>query len=399
MSRTLQSIGAVASAVAALTSVPAQEPAIDPARAANTIILDETGVKNLRIETVEVEEREFESTVFAIGRIEEIPANRSVLSSRISGRAAKVHAFEGDHVEKGQVLVEVESRQPGDPPPLVPLKAPQSGLVVASHVRVGQPVEPDAELLDISDRSRVWAVAEIPEKEAAAIGMGTEARITVPAVGGDPVSATLTRYGVTADRVANTVEGIFEIKNEAQSEGEGEALQPGMRAEFSIITGTRSDVLAVPREAIQGDPAKRVVYVKDFELPNAFVRAPVQVGEQNDRYVEIVNGLFPTDEVVTRGSYSLGFAGGGSISLKEALDAAHGHEHNEDGSEMTPEQLAAREAAKAAQHGHGKGGGELNTLLLVYAIAVTLSAIVMAQLLWRKRNSEPVSTEYADASD
>jgi len=37
------------------------------------IILDATGVANLRIQTVEVEERDFETTVFAIGRIEEIP--------------------------------------------------------------------------------------------------------------------------------------------------------------------------------------------------------------------------------------------------------------------------------------------------------------------------------------
>ncbi len=80
----------------------AAEEAMDSDRIANTIILDESGVQNLRIETVEVEESDFETTVFAIGRIEEIPANRSVLSSRISGRAVKVNAFEGDRVEKGQ---------------------------------------------------------------------------------------------------------------------------------------------------------------------------------------------------------------------------------------------------------------------------------------------------------
>ena len=51
-----------------------------------TIVLDQTGVANLRLQTVEVEERDFETTVFAIGRIEEIPAQHSVLSSRIAGR-------------------------------------------------------------------------------------------------------------------------------------------------------------------------------------------------------------------------------------------------------------------------------------------------------------------------
>lgn len=357
------------------------EEAIDPGRAANTIILDENGVKNLGIETVAVEEQEFETTVFAIGRIEEIPANRSVLSSRISGRAIKVNAFEGDHVVKGQVLVEVESRQPGDPPPVIQLKASQDGIIIASHVRVGQPIEPDAELLDISERSEMWAVAKIPEKEASAIKIGTSARIQVPALGEEVIEATLTRFGIMADREAGTVEGIFQIPNIPEGR-----LQPGMRAEFSIIVGMREDVMAVPRTALQGDPSKRVVFVKDFDLPNAFVKAPVQVGEQNDGFIEIVSGLFPGDEVVTQGSYSLGFAGGGSVSLKEALDAAHGHEHNEDGSELTPDQKAAQEGGGDG-HDH-EAGGKMNTYLQIYAVIMTLLFIVVAQLLWRNRKAK-----------
>ena len=72
--------------------------AAEEAREKNTIILDEIAVKNLRIQTQEAEERDFETTVFAIGRIEEIPSSRSVLSSRIAGRVTALNAFEGDTV-------------------------------------------------------------------------------------------------------------------------------------------------------------------------------------------------------------------------------------------------------------------------------------------------------------
>ncbi|TAG08028.1 MAG: hypothetical protein EAZ42_12055, partial [Verrucomicrobia bacterium] len=102
----------------------------------NTTILDETGVKNLRIETVEAEETTFEETVFALGRIAEIPERRGVLSSRISGRVIGLEAQEGDTVEKDQILVRVESRQPGNPPPVIELKSPIGGLVVESHIRL-----------------------------------------------------------------------------------------------------------------------------------------------------------------------------------------------------------------------------------------------------------------------
>jgi hypothetical protein len=123
-----------------------------------------------------------------------------------------------------------------------------------------------------------------------------------------------------------------------------------MRAEFSIITGRRENVISIPRAALQGDASNRFVYVKHFDLPHAFIKTPVQVGAMNDRFVEIVGGLFPADDVVTRGAYSLSFAGGGGgVSLKEALDAAHGHEHAEDGSELTAEKRAELEAKKKAQ--------------------------------------------------
>lgn len=365
----------------------AQEAAIDADRAANTIILDETGVKNLRIQTEIVEERDFETIVFAIGRIEEKPENRSVVSSRISGRIVELNAYIGDEVKKGDIIAKVESRQPGSPPPIIDLVAPMSGVVVESHARLGEPVEPAQDILDIADRSKMWAVAKVPESEAGKIRSGTKARMKIPALGDDLTEIEMEKYGVNADREAGTVGGIFVVEN---LEGR---LKPGMRAEFSIITAKRDFVMAVPRKAVQGDPTKRVVFVKDFDLPNAFVKAPVVLGEQNDLYIEVVEGLFPGDEVVTRGSYGLSFAGSGSgMSLKEALDAAHGHEHNEDGSEMTTEQKAAREGGGDG-HDHGEEdhgpAGTFDMIIRVWAGIATIMALLWLQGLLGRRKGNP----------
>jgi cobalt-zinc-cadmium efflux system membrane fusion protein len=348
----------------------------------STIILDKNGVENLRIQTVEVETRDFETTVFAIGRIEEIPSKRSVLSSRVAGRVVDLKVFTGDRVQAGEVIALVETRQLGNPPPTIELKAPQSGLVVNSHVRLGQPVQPDAELMDISDRSEMWAVAKIPEQEAARVDLGSIAHIQVPALGGATFDAKLIRFGVNADRGAGAIEGIFLLSN---PEGR---LRPGMRAEFSVVLDVRADVLAVPRDSIQGDPANRVVFVKDFDLPNAFVRVPVVIGQRNDRFAEVLRGLFPGDEVVTQGSYSLGFVGGEqSMSLKEALDAAHGHEHNEDGSEM-----AGDKKTEESEHDHGHEGahgwsGAQSLLLAIYAAVMSVLFLIVLQRLLNQRRA------------
>lgn len=292
--------------------------------------------------------------------------NHSVLSSRISGRIIEVNAFEGDHVKKGDVLVKVESRQPGSPPPVIELKAPRDGLIVASHIRLGEPVEPEKELLDIMDLKEVWASAQVPEDIMSKIKPGSKAHIRIPALGGENIDGELLRFDTKADVDDGTIGAIFHVPNPELR------LRPGMRAEFSIVTSTRKNVIAVPREAIQGDLANRIVFVKHVELPNAFTKLPVQTGESNDRYVEIVKGIFPGDEVVTKGSYSLSFASGSGISLKEALDAAHGHEHAEDGSELTEEQRAAKKDSHT-----GEAPETLSPLTLFFAATTGLLLILL----------------------
>ena len=171
---------------------------------------------------------------------------------------------------------------------------------------------------------------------------------------------------------SGTLEAIFRLSNEELQ------LRPGMRAEFSIITSLRENVMAVPRAAVQGDPANRVVYIPHEELEHTFIRSQVVTGAQNDQYIEIVSGIFPGDPVVTTGSYFLGATTGG-MSLKEALDAAHGHEHNEDGSIMTDDQKAARDAAKGIGHEEAKDTGPrtlfFSITTIVFFFLLVLSGI------------------------
>lgn len=348
------------------------------AQDSNMIVLDEHGVKNLRLETVEVEEADFEETVFALGRIAEIPERHAVVSSRISGRVVGLEAHEGDAVTAGQTLVRVESRQPGNPPPVIELKAPIGGLVVESHVRLGEPVEPDKELLDISDLSEVYAIARVPEHHAARLAPGSQAHIVVSALGNQIIEGEMLRFGTSADRESGTIDAVFRVANPDLR------MRPDMRAEFSVVLSKRANVMSVPRAALQGDAANRFVYVRDFELPNAFRKAPVQVGQMNDRFVEITSGLFPADEVVTRGAYSLSFAGGGNVSLKEALDTAHGHEHAADGSEPTgDEQAAHAEEDHHDDHAHEESGPFWKI------VSGVLLVMLVVSLAFRKSQSPP----------
>lgn len=329
-----------------------------PARNENTVILDETGVRNLGIETTPASESRFESTILVTGEIEHTCASHTVLSSRVSGRVSEVLTHKAHFVRKGDVVARIESRLPGNPPPIIDLTAPGDGWITESKVHLGAPVEPDEELMTILDLSEVWVIAKVPQHHAPSLKSGLTARVTLPALGGEERMASFHGLGVGADAEKGTIDAVFGMKNP------GNRMRPGMRAEITLVTASRDGVLSVPLEALQGDHSNRFVFIKDYELGNAFVRVPVTVGARNEKLVEIVAGLFPGDEVVTRGAYPLAFAGKGSASLKEALDAAHGHPHNEDGTEMSKEQIQA--AGASSPHGPGDHSHASGTPLILF---------------------------------
>jgi cobalt-zinc-cadmium efflux system membrane fusion protein len=348
----------------------------DPNRLANTVILDAGGVKNLGIVTVEAEETTFEETVFSLGRIAVLPGNRAIVSSRIPGRAFSVLALPDQTVDEGEELMWVESRQPGDPPPKIMLEAPMTGLIARVDIAVGQPITPDQSLMEIIDLTAVEASASVPEHLASKLKKGLKAHIRVPGFPDKVFEAELAHLGAYADGESGTIEAAFHVPNPDK------LLRPAMRAEFNIVVGSKENVMAIPRAAVQGDVASRFVYIKDYELEHAFVKTPVVLGAENHEFVEVKSGLLAGDEVVTRGAYSLAFAGKGSVSLKEALDAAHGHPHNEDGSEVTKEQAAAH--ADGHDHGHGgRAGWGLLTTFFAASTGLLLLLLILSVVMKR----------------
>lgn len=73
------------------------------------IKLSEKEVEDLHIKTTKVESEIKNYKVIAPGISAPHPAHVSIISAPIDGRVAKIHAYEGDHVQKGQVIMQMES--------------------------------------------------------------------------------------------------------------------------------------------------------------------------------------------------------------------------------------------------------------------------------------------------
>lgn len=355
--------------------------AAEPERADNLIILDAAGVANLQLDYAEAEETTFEETLFALGALEVLPGKKAVVSSRIPGRAYSVLVIPHQEVDAGAEVAWIESRQPGDPPPTVRLEAPISGLISKVSIAQGQPVSPDDALIEILDLEILEASAHVPLHLAGKLAAGQKAHIRVPMLPEKVFEAELAHLAAEADPGTGTLEAAFHVPNPDM------LLRPGMKAEFNIVVSKRENVMSIPRAAVQGDVAERFVYIKDYELKNAFVKCAVVLGARNDQFVEVKEGLLPGDEVVVRGAYALGFAGKGSVSLKDALDAAHGHPHNEDGSELGAEDLAKAGGGEGRDHGHASTGWTRLTTFFAATSGLLLVLLIVATLKRREAAS------------
>lgn len=255
--------------------------------------------KNLALQVEEAELRTLEKTVLVFGQIETIPNHSAAVSSRIAGRVADVKVTDGESVKKGQVVVEVESLQLGEPPPRAQYTAPIDGIVVDRHAVQGDSVEPNKHLMEIVDLSEVYAEGRIFEGQVAAIKTGQKVRVSVESYPTNEFTGTVDLLSGTLDPETRTLKVWVRIKNP------GLILRPNMRARLNIVTAEADSVVTVPHSAVLGDAGNLFVFVQSDTDELIFERRPVVVGMKDDRYVEVIEGVLPSDKVVTLGNYQL----------------------------------------------------------------------------------------------
>lgn len=281
---------------------------------------------NLGLKVEEAELRTLEKTFMVIGQIEAIPSRSAAVSSRISGRVVTIKANEGETVKKGQAVVEVESRQVGNPPPRVTYEAPIDGVVTHRDVVLNDSVEPDKHLLEIVDTSEVFAEGQIFEGQVALVKPGQKVRVRVESFPGQTFTGTVELIGGQLEPETRTLKVWVRVPN-ADSR-----LRPNMRATLHIVTDQAESVVAIPHSAVLGEAGNLFAFVQTDNDGLVYERRAIVTGIKDDQYVEIMEGIFPSDKVVTLGNYQLQYVTSkpkpkGDATAAEAdhaaVDAAH----------------------------------------------------------------------------
>lgn len=175
---------------------------------------------------------------------------------------------------------------------LVTVTSPISGKVADREVTLGQSFE-DAggKLMTIINDSRVFATANIYEKDLNQVRNGQQVRVKVASLPKRTFIGRITRIG-------SVVEGETRVVPvQAELENSGGVLKPGMFAELEVVTNQASPaILAIKSAAVVEANGKKQVYVQNG---NAYQPVEVTLGQTFGDMVEVKTGLFEDDLIVT----------------------------------------------------------------------------------------------------
>jgi cobalt-zinc-cadmium efflux system membrane fusion protein len=175
------------------------------------------------------------------------------------------------------------------------LSAPIAGVVVDRQVGPGQYVQAGAGTpqFTIADTSSVWLLANVRETDAARVKLGQLVEVHVPAYPDRVFKARLTYVSAVVDPVTHRLPVRAEIGNR-----DG-ALKPEMFANFRILTSDASESPAVPQSAVVYEGAAAHVWV--VAADGLLSLRSIRTGRSNDGLIEVLEGLKPGENVVTKG--------------------------------------------------------------------------------------------------
>lgn len=180
---------------------------------------------------------------------------------------------------------------------LAALRTPIDGIVVSASITPGEVIETTTEAITVADLHTVLVMAQIPEGDAAKIGVSDPARVTVAGNDSRAWDGRVATLGAQLNPQSRTLPARIVISNPDLT------LRAGMYVDVVVTRMLNREAVVVPASAVQLVDDKRVVFTP--EGGDKFQSHDVQVGVQRQDSTEIQTGLKPGDTVVTQGSFEL----------------------------------------------------------------------------------------------
>jgi HlyD family secretion protein len=196
------------------------------------------------------------------------------------------------------------------------ITAPMDGVVTARNIEPGETAvpgiqnQPGTVLLTISDMSRVEAEMEVDEASIPTVKLGQEAQIHIDAYPNQVFQGQVTEVG-GSPIVKTSVNDATKFKVKIWIKNPPLSIKPGLSAQADIFTGSRSQVLAIPFQAlvmrdIKHKPGETLKPGAPREEEGIYLMeggkakfVPVKTGLMGDLSVEVLSGVKGGETLIT----------------------------------------------------------------------------------------------------
>jgi membrane fusion protein (multidrug efflux system) len=172
------------------------------------------------------------------------------------------------------------------------IRAPFSGRVGLRRVSVGTLISPGDVITTLDDTSVIKLDFSVPENFLSSLREGLTVRATAPAFPGRSFTGKVASID---SRVDMTTRSVIVRALLANDDG---ALKPGMFLNVSLANDER-DALVIPEEALTPEAEKQYVYVV---ADGRASRREVRIGGRRPGTVEVLSGLKAGERVIVEGT-------------------------------------------------------------------------------------------------
>jgi membrane fusion protein, heavy metal efflux system len=213
------------------------------------------------------------------------------VTPRFPGVVRAIRKRIGDTVAKDDLLASIESNQSLT---VYDLKAPIGGTVIDRQISLGEYASEQKPSFVVADLSTIWVDLSIYRQDLRRVHIGDEVLID-PGDGAGDVKGSISYLAPVGASDTQTAIARVVLQNPAGR------LRPGLFVTARLVLAERKVPVAVHAGAIQTLENKTVVFVREGE--DKLEARPVELGDSDQKFVEIRAGISPGEKYVAENSF------------------------------------------------------------------------------------------------
>jgi multidrug efflux system membrane fusion protein len=185
------------------------------------------------------------------------------------------------------------------------VRAPYAGQINQRRVAEGDYLKDETIIATIADVSQLRLVTWVPEMAAARVDIGDTIDFELPALPQNKFQARIFYLSTVADPQTHMFECKAEVINHDAE------MKPGLFARVQIATDQHRNACVIPEVSVRASERGFVAFVPELKMnadgKSAWIASSrqLELGFRRPGFVEVLAGVQPGEQVVTRGAEAL----------------------------------------------------------------------------------------------